>query len=163
MGKDCKDLHKELEFHKVLKSGEYKDKGIDDFVKIRGVPIEVVIKKGGKGDRINHCSKFKFSAEEKKKGGWCATHVTDNEKISGWGMCSSACQPSDGAYSYANMNLLTDEECKNLIKYGLEEGHKDPGVDFSKELCAGKKKHLPKMSVSLVRKKKKKAQIADEK
>merc|ERR1712226_1200754 len=59
--KDCKDLHKELEFHKVLKSGVYKDKGIDDFVKIRGVPIEVVIKKGGKGDRINHCSKFKFS------------------------------------------------------------------------------------------------------
>ena len=52
------------------------------------------------------------------------------DKIEAWGMCSEGCQPPSGGFSFANLNLLTDEECGKLV-------NPDIGVNFDTELCAG--------------------------
>ena len=38
------------------------------------------------------------------------------DKIEGWGMCNKACSPQSQAFAFANMNLLTDDECRALSK-----------------------------------------------
>ena len=45
-------------------------------------------------------------------------------KIEGWGMCNKACSPQNQAFAFANMNLLTDDECRALTKWVGDRGHK---------------------------------------
>ena len=45
------------------------------------------------------------------------------DKIEGWGMCNKACSPQNQAFAFANMNLLTDDECKALNKWVGDRGH----------------------------------------
>ena len=37
------------------------------------------------------------------------------DKIKSWGMCNKACRPQ--AFGFANINLLTDDECRALDKW----------------------------------------------
>ena len=48
-----------------------------------------------------------------------------SDKIEGWGMCNKACSPESQAFAFANMNLLTDDECRALNKWvtGLGRGY----------------------------------------
>ena len=43
-------------------------------------------------------------------------------KIEGWGMCNKACSPQNQAFAFANMNLLTDDECRALTKWVGDRG-----------------------------------------
>merc|ERR1712240_797805 len=104
-----------------------------------------------------------MGTDEEKKRGWCATHTNDDGEIKGWGVCREECSNPSLGYSYANMNLLTDEECKNLIRYRREEAAKDeeiewtdPAFDSNRELCAGKKTKIVDTAVVFVRRRKKK-------
>ena len=54
------------------------------------------------------------------------------EKIEAWGMCSSGCMPPQGGFSFANQNLLTDEECGKI-----DDPDPDFPINFEAELCAG--------------------------
>ena len=76
-----------------------------------------------------HCSKMQFTKDENENGqGWCATKLSSRgektpmiicvcpDKIEGWGMCNKACSPQSQAFAFANMNLLTDDECRALSK-----------------------------------------------
>ena len=45
------------------------------------------------------------------------------DKIEGWGMCNKACSPQNQAFAFANMNLLTDNECKALTKWVGDGGN----------------------------------------
>ena len=78
-----------------------------------------------------------FTKVENAKGqGWCATKLSSRgekvsmiiinacpDKIEGWGMCNKACSPQNQAFAYANMNLLTDDECKALTKWVGKRGY----------------------------------------
>ena len=83
-----------------------------------------------------HCSKMQFTKDENENGqGWCATKKSSRGektpqdyickknifacpgKIEGWGMCNKACSPQNQAFAFANMNLLTDDECRALTKW----------------------------------------------
>jgi len=176
--KDCQLLNNELSFRMAIENKlklpkekqKYKGMDLDKLVSIRGVPVEVIIqKKDGKVKRNNHCSKLRLTDEEKKRG-WCATHTNDDGLIKGWGVCREECSNPSLGYSYANMNLLTDEECKNLIRYRREEAAKDeeiewtdPAFDSNRELCAGKKTKIVDTAVVFVRRKKKKKVMEEDK
>ena len=80
-----------------LNRSRYLQLDLDDMVTKTGTPVEVVIKvtghqvflhpytdfvfqkKGGK-KKIIHCSKLKFTSEEKKGNGWCATKADEKGK-----------------------------------------------------------------------------------
>ena len=89
-----------------------------------------------------HCSKMQFTKDENENGqGWCATKKSSRGektpqdyickkkiifacpgKIEGWGMCNKACSPQNQAFAFANMNLLTDDECRALTKWVGDRG-----------------------------------------
>ena len=46
-----------------------------------------------------------------------------SDKIEGWGLCSKACQDNRDGFSYANLNLLTDEECMELTRFVSMKEH----------------------------------------
>ena len=59
-------------------------------------------------------------------------------------------------FMYANMNLLTDEECELLLsKYNDEKIGKSMDWNREYELCIGKKHSFPKHLISFQRKQKK--------
>jgi len=170
--KPCRDLHKELKFHKTLEKKQgtskrdsmYKQLDLNTLVERTGSPVEIVIKRKGGKERVVHCSKMEFTEEENAKGeGWCATKLSSRDKIEGWGMCNKACSPQNQAFAFANMNLLTDNECKALTKAFKEREGMDVAVNFETELCAGKKRMFPQGMVSFTRRKKQKSKRKEEK
>jgi len=78
-------------------------------------------------------------------------------------MCNKACSPQNQAFAFANMNLLTDNECKALTKAFKEREDMDVAVNFETELCAGKKRMFPQGMVSFTRRKKQKSKRKEEK
>lgn len=73
------------------------------------------------------------------------------EKIERWGYCNPQCKDDDDGFLYANMNILTMDECKTLFKYC-----EDCFINFNDglELCAGKKHEFPQGTFSFQRFKK---------
>merc|ERR1740131_397577 len=84
-----------------------------------------------------------------------------------WGMCSKACQDIRDTFQFTNMNLLNDDECKELAKRATvtqEARNKNGnlGINYETEICAGKKHNFPKDITSFERKKKRKKKIKEE-
>ena len=63
-------------------------------------------------------------------------------------------------FMFANLNILTDEECDKLFKHQIGE---DESADMSwnkdYEICTGKKHKFPTAANALLRKRKKKKQF----
>jgi len=152
----CEQLFKELMFQKMIKSGRYKDLNLNEMVDKFQAPVEIVL-----GKKVFHCSKTDFSKERRNKdwNGWCATERTKKDKIQMWGMCSDTCKNDSHAFTHANMNLLTEDECTTLAKYQ----EMDLGINFKTEICAGKKSNFPNAYVAFQRKKKTKKKIEEDK
>ena len=68
-------------------------------------------------------------------------------KIKAWGYCSLTCKDNNNSFMYANMNVLTDEECNILMEQDREENEY--------EICAGKKHMMPNSVISFKRRQKK--------
>ena len=83
------------------------------------------------------------------KVGWCATRRDVVGKVERWGYCSEKCKDKKETFTFANVNLLSDEEC---FKFDTAN---DTKYNESYELCAGKKHLLPESKISFERKKKK--------
>ena len=82
-------------------------------------------------------------------------------KIERWGHCNEKCVDKSTGFSFANMNMLTDEECDTLIK----DCPACQGMGYMKkyEFCAGKKHLFPPGMLSFVRRKKSKKFLKKEK
>ena len=87
------------------------------------------------------------------KVGWCVTRRDVTGKIERWGYCSEKCKDKKDTFTFANVNLLSDEEC---FKFDTAN---DTTYNQNYELCAGKKHLLPVSKISFERKKKKKKQF----
>ena len=74
-------------------------------------------------------------------------------KIERWGYCNDACKDDNDSFMYANMNILTDEECTELFKpHG--GGKEAMSLNLEYELCVGKKHSFPHSIISFQRRKK---------
>ena len=87
------------------------------------------------------------------KVGWCVTRRDVTGKIERWGYCSENCKDKKDTFTFANVNLLSDEEC---FKFDTAN---DTTYNPNYELCAGKKHLRPVSKISFERKKKKKKQF----
>ena len=87
------------------------------------------------------------------KVGWCVTRRDVMGKIERWGYCGDKCKDKKDTFSFANVNLLSDEECLNF------ETVNDTAYNKNYEFCAGKKHLLPVSKISFERKNKKKKQF----
>ena len=87
------------------------------------------------------------------KVGWCVTRRDVVGKIERWGYCSEKCRDKKDTFTFANVNLLSDEEC---LKF---ETANDTTYNKKYELCAGKKNLFPISKISFERKKKKMKQF----
>ena len=47
------------------------------------------------------------------------------DKIEAWGFCTSECEDTRTTFTFANLNILNNEECGLLIKYA-ETKEEDP-------------------------------------
>ena len=105
---------------------------INDIIRKLGSAVEVQVR-AKKNNRTKiipfHCGLTRLTDRERKSG-WCATsldrkgrnwlhHLTSKinilDKISSWGFCRSACTDHRDSIMFANLNLLTDEECETLL------------------------------------------------
>jgi len=88
---------------------------------------------------------------------------TKKDKIESYGFCTSTCTDDRQGFMFANLNILTDEECEKLIEYqkAMKKKKKEDYSDLSwnreYEICTGKKHMFPKQAQSLLRKRKKKS------
>jgi len=163
----CALFAKELLFNKELhyrlgtnaSTHRYNLLDINDLVGKQKAPMEIVIKTKSGKKIVFHCGKTKFSSEEREKmNGWCATKLDKRDKIQRWGYCNSACTDDRDTFLFANMNLLTDQECETLFK------HEGAYLLWNKEyeICVGKKHQFPKHMISFRRKRKRKAKKKEE-
>ena len=83
-----------------------------------------------------------------------------SDKIERWGYCDPKCKDSDDGFMYANMNLLTMDECKTMFNY-CETCENN--FNYKLELCAGKKHAFPLGMFSFKRFKKKKKKFQKQK
>jgi len=154
-----KELRFQKELHKALGTNvtktKYNQLDINDLVEKQKSPMEIVVKTKTKKKIVFHCGKTDFTAERKdtknKMNGWCATRLDKKFKIQRWGFCNSACTDKKDTFLFANMNLLTDQECKTLMK---DDG-KYLMWNKEYEICVGKKHKFPKHMISFRRKRKK--------
>jgi len=173
--KPCALFVKELLFqkklHTVLGTNATKTKynmmDINDLVNKQRAPMELVLRTKKKKKLIFHCGKTEFSRGERRRfNGWCATKLDRKFKIQRWGFCNSACTDDRDTFLFANVNLLTDKECEELLKNGA--AGEDKKGDYLKwnreyEICVGKKHVFPKHMISFIRRKKRKHMKEDEK
>ena len=47
-------------------------------------------------------------------------NILIQDRIQRWGFCNSACTDDRDTFLFANVNLLTDKECEELLKNGGE-------------------------------------------
>merc|ERR1712142_1194906 len=172
LSKPCRVLTQELEFKKQMANLEGKVNKtiwtVDEIVTKLEAPIEVQIKIGKNKLKRFLCGSTKFQTKDTQQGGviehgWCATKSKDG-KIARYGFCDKACMDTRQGFMYANLNILTDEECETLFKYSID-ANKYSDMQFNKEyeICTGKKHRFPAEGVSFVRHKKKKEILEAEK
>jgi len=158
LAKPCRLLTQELAFRSKINKSEY---SVDQIVRRTDAPIELLIKTRKKVIK-RYCGMINFQTKEKEAGeilenGWCATKLDKRDKIETYGFCTSTCKDDRKGFMFANLNILTDEECEKLFKYQVA---KDKSSDMSwnreYEICTGKKHVFPKSAISLLRKRKKK-------
>ena len=137
--KKVKFVHSALIINSMcsVQEGTYQDQDINELTKLTGAPIEIEIrikskdKNKNKKNSINfHCGKTELSEKEKKTG-WCATKLdrqgegstlridklcSSSDKIERWGFCRESCTDQRDSFMFANMNLLTDDECYTLFR-----------------------------------------------
>jgi len=150
----CDLLYRELRFQKMIKSNKYQNLDLNDMVNKLDAPVELHA-----GEKVFHCSKTDFTKEREdpKWRGWCATKNTKEngeDRIQSWGMCAKTCYNESNAFSFANMNLLLDEECAYLDKNVKDD--RPSGINFKTEFCAGHKSNFPNAFTTLKRRKKNK-------
>ena len=73
--------------------------------------------------------------------------------IKKWGFCSQICQDKRQTFNYANLNLLTDEECSTLLD--STKTRKIVAWNEKYEFCVGKKHSFPRKMIAFKRVKKK--------
>jgi len=160
---------------------------VDEIVKKSKSPVQLIIKigktrknatmgkksKGGMRRLKRYCGRTKFGQTENEAGGggvnengWCATKVTNKTKgkekkekgkIEKYGFCDKNCRDDRVGFMYANLNILTDEECSTLFKYQINKNN-DSDLFWNKdyEICTGKKHKFPLGAWQLIRRKKRK-------
>jgi len=158
LAKPCRLLTQELAFQNKLNKT---NPTVDKFVDKSDAPLQLRIKTRKKVI-TRYCGKINFQTKDTKPGGilengWCATKLDKRDKIETYGFCTSTCTDDRKGFMFANLNILTDEECEKLFKYQVA---KDKSSDMSwnreYEICTGKKHVFPKSAISLLRKRKKK-------
>merc|ERR1719430_501888 len=76
--------------------------------------------------------------------GWCPTEIKSKDgKIETIGLCSDKCKDSSPQIAFANINLLTEDECRHLV----DKNEDLSGLDWKPEyeMCGAKKHMFPKL------------------
>jgi len=123
---------------------------LDTLVRKNNAPIELRTENSS-----YFCGRTKFTVEERRgedkhkllENGWCATKLDDDKKIERYGFCNSACKDVRQGFMFANLNLLTNEECATLIRHDETKPIDEKvNMEWNKEyeICTGKKNKFPK-------------------
>jgi len=165
LAKPCRYLTQELSFQHAL---DKTSPTVDEVVRSTHAPIHLRIKLKKKREVLRYCGLINFSTNDRNPGqilenGWCATKLDKKDKIESYGFCTSTCTDDRQGFMFANLNILTDEECEKLFKYQVAENkHANMGWNREYEICTGKKHKFPKKAQSLLRKRKKKKVYKEE-